>query len=172
MPKKKWGEYDLYTRQNYNINFSTYSERVVGFKTWKESFLGLNYWSTYFIFSLMQSKYLFALCKEMGRELVVRKHILQNVGEISKIIFKTTRRNSNLKNKNNFIFIVLFLIIPWKLWQSLNSLLVETLSIIVTVYQNKKKRYIIQNLIIFSISYVIYNVFKKKCSEYWINYDL
>lgn len=31
--KKKWGEYDLYTRQNYNINFSTYSERVVGFKT-------------------------------------------------------------------------------------------------------------------------------------------
>lgn len=50
----------------------------------------------------MQSKYLFALCKEMGRELVVRKHILQNVGEISKIIFKTTRRNSNLKNKNNF----------------------------------------------------------------------
>lgn len=146
MPKKKWGEYDLYTRQNYNINFSTYSERVVGFKTWKESFLGLNYWSTYFIFSLMQSKYLFALCKEMGRELVVRKHILQNVGEISKIIFKTTRRNSNLKNKNNFIFIVLFLIIPWKLWQSLNSLLVETLSIIVTVYQNKKKRQIIQNL--------------------------
>lgn len=116
---KKWGEYDLYTRQNYNINFSTYSERVVGFKTWKESFLGLNYWSTYFIFSLMQSKYLFALCKEMGRELVVRKHILQNVGEISKIIFKTTRRDSNLKNENNFIFIVLFLIIPWKLWQSL-----------------------------------------------------
>lgn len=172
MPKKKWGEYDLYTRQNYNINFSTYSERVVGFKTWKESFLGLNYWSTYFIFSLMQSKYLFALCKEMGRELVVRKHILQNVGEISKIIFKTTRRNSNLKNKNNIIFIVLFLIIPWKLWQSLNSLRVETLSIIVTVYQNKKKRYIIQNLNIFSIAYVIYNVFKKKCSEYWINYDL
>lgn len=31
--KKKWEEYDLYTRQNYNINFSTYSERVVGFKT-------------------------------------------------------------------------------------------------------------------------------------------
>lgn len=117
--KKKWEEYDLYTRQNYNINFSTYSERVVGFKTWKESFLGLNYWSTYFIFSLMQSKYLFALCKEMGRELVVRKHILQNVGEISKIILKTTRRDSNLKNENNFIFIVLFLIIPWKLWQSL-----------------------------------------------------
>lgn len=47
----------------------------------------------------MQSKYLFALCKEMGRELVVRKHILQNVGEISKIIFKTKRRNSNLKKR-------------------------------------------------------------------------
>lgn len=31
--KKKWGEYDLYTRQNYNINFSTHSERGIGFKT-------------------------------------------------------------------------------------------------------------------------------------------
>lgn len=31
--KKKWEEYDLYTHQNYNINFSTYSERGIGFKT-------------------------------------------------------------------------------------------------------------------------------------------
>lgn len=31
--KKGREEYDLYTRQNYNINFSTYSERGIGFKT-------------------------------------------------------------------------------------------------------------------------------------------
>lgn len=35
---KKWGEYDLYTRQNYNINFSTYSERGIGFKREKKVF--------------------------------------------------------------------------------------------------------------------------------------